>query len=185
MATLVPGISLRTSPSPLSTGRRGPSCWWSLRSTRRTLVSAPCPGQPRPPEPVWALPLLDVPLLGLGGRAWWGGGVMSWEGLGAGRGPTTTCCLAPRPGRLGRVPHAEDAHGDGDDQVSRLPLRGARMRGLGYTQNVCQGSRPSGPRRAPVSLKWESAWCLCLTTWPSGRGLARPSSTHAALGLGP
>lgn len=28
--------------------------------------------------------------------------------------------LPSRPGRLGGVPHTEDAHGDGDDQVRRL-----------------------------------------------------------------
>jgi hypothetical protein len=33
------------------------------------------------------------------------------------------CFASSRPGRVGGVPHAEDAHGDGDDQVSLLATR--------------------------------------------------------------
>lgn len=32
--------------------------------------------------------------------------------------------LHPRPGRLGGVPHTEDAHGNGDDQVRQHVLLG-------------------------------------------------------------
>lgn len=45
----------------------------------------------------------------------------------------TCCLLAPRPGRLGGVPHAEDAHGNGDDQVRQHTLLGQAARGgLGH-----------------------------------------------------
>lgn len=41
-------------------------------------------------------------------------------------GSPALCSPCPRSGRLGGVPHIEDAHGDGDDQVSQLLLPGTK-----------------------------------------------------------
>lgn len=98
-------------------------------------------GQPRPPEPLWASPLRDVPLVGPGAEPGWGPG--------SGPGPAPPVALCPRPGRLGRVPHTEDADGDGDDQVSRSPHAGLGRRARLHS-GLCRGPRPSGPRRVPV-----------------------------------
>lgn len=150
--------------------------------------------RPRPPgpAPAWPRPLslcgprLSWPFHGRSIGSGWGPGG-EWGGAGArARVLPPPVTLPPRPGRLGRVPHAEDAHGDGDDQVSRSPPRGARTRGLGHVQNVCRGSRQSGPQRAPVSLKWESAWVPVsdhLAQWPGSPMALLP---HMPLwGLGP
>lgn len=98
-------------------------------------------GQPRPPKPLRASPFRDVPLVGPGAEPGWGPG--------SGPGPTPPVALCRRPGRLGRVPHTEDADGDGDDQVSRSPHAGLG-RGARLHSGVWQGPRPSGPRRVPV-----------------------------------
>ena len=116
----VSGTSLRTWPSRPSTGRRGPSCWLSRPSTQRTSVSLPSLAGSRSSQ-------LAVALCSCRGVV--RGGTCSRARPGPRRGggavgrPPPVLLLLPRPGRLGGVPHAEDAHGNGDDQVSGLAHR--------------------------------------------------------------
>lgn len=175
MTPYVPGTSLRTSPSPPSTGRRGPYCWSSPRSTQKTLVS-----------PLWPA---VVPWAGVDLSLFWAS-CMSGPGAepgwaledGRGRGWVfgresqlpPAVALLPRPGRLGGVPHTEDAHGDGDDQVSGSPLWDREGGPTGAALGVGRAGPPTA-LRSPYSAGLSPRWT-------GGSGIKR---RHVLWGPGP
>ena len=151
-APCVPGTSLRTSPSPPSTGRRGPSCWSSPRSTQRISVSLLWPAM---------VPWADVDLSPFWASCLSGPGAEPGWGLEDGRGRgwvfrresqlPPAVALLPRPGRLGGVPHAEDAHGDGDDQVSGSPLWEREGGPTGAALGAGRAGAPAALRGCPLA----------------------------------
>lgn len=82
--------------------------------------------------------------------------------------------LLPRPGRLGGVPHTEDAHGDGDDQVSGLPLWDWEGGPTGATLGAGRAGPPAA-LRSPYSARLPPRWT-------GGSGIKR---RHVLWGPGP